>query len=369
MLERSLSPRAVVALLVVTGVLLFGGWSLLLSLEGRSGPVEPEAFARARTVPASVARDYAGDAACKGCHPAAFREHAATRHAATLRPVRKDTMPPGFPHTARFTDPLLSTEYQIFERDGGYRIAARSPMGEREAPLDLVLGSGKSGMTFVSMEGEGAIRELRMSYFPRRRTWEVTPGQRIPGADPLGKRHEGEMARRCLACHATVLAETDVAPEETFFGVGCESCHGPGLPHVRAARAGRPKQGMERLATWGADRLNHLCGECHRSEREIDPLDEAALAQTGRFQPYGLMKSACFLKSDNRLSCLTCHAPHRDASRDAAGYERACRSCHDTGASRCPVNPRDGCIPCHMPPQHVTRGVTMADHFIRVFPR
>ena len=36
------------------------------------------------------------------------------------------------------------------------------------------------------------------------------------------------------------------------------------------------------------------------------------VAQTQRFQPYGLMKSACFLKSGNRLSCSTCHNPHRD---------------------------------------------------------
>jgi hypothetical protein len=363
-LERVLSPRAAVALFVLALVGLCSGWALLLSLEREPGPGEPEPFARARTVPASVARLYTGDTACKGCHPKAFAEHAASRHAATLRPVRHDRGP--LPPVERFTDPSSGTEYAFTEQEGRYHLAARSPLGIQQCAVDLVLGSGKSGMTFVSVEGPERIRELRMSYFPRRRAWEVTPGQRAPGADPLGKRHEGEMARRCLACHATRLAATETAPPEPFMGVGCEGCHGPGLPHVLAARAGNPREGIERLAAWDAARLNHLCGECHRSEREIDPLDEAALSQTQRFQPYGLMKSACFQKSGNRLSCLTCHAPHRDAERDPQVYERACRSCHDNSASRCPVNPQNDCVRCHMPPREVTRGVTMADHWIRV---
>lgn len=345
-------------------VLLSGGWALLLSLEEK--PAGPEPFERARTVPAGLARLYVGDAACKGCHPEAFHEHAASRHAATLRPVRPGRLPAGFPPFGQFVDPESGVTYALTEQEGRILFSAQSALGTQSLPIDLAVGSGKSGMTFVAVEGPGRVRELRMSYFPPRGAWEITPGQRQPGADPLGKRHEGEMARRCLACHATALSETETAPEERFMGVGCEGCHGPGEPHVLAARAGNPRKGMERLADWDAARLNHLCGECHRSEREIDPLNESSLAQTARFQPYGLMKSACFQKSGNRLSCLSCHAPHRDAERDPRLYERACRSCHDTGPSRCPVNPREGCVGCHMPPQEVTRGVTMADHWIRV---
>jgi hypothetical protein len=355
-----------VALLVLTVVLLYGGWSLLLSLESEDAPDAPEPFARARTVSEETARRYVGDAACKGCHPAAFREHAASRHAATLRPMRPGRMPVDFPHAAHFVDPDTGVQYSITEREGRTLFAAHAPLGTQERAIDLALGSGKTGMTFVSVEGPDTIRELRMSWFPQRRRWEVTPGQKPAGSDPLGKRHEGEMARRCLACHATVLAETETVPEEQFMGVGCEGCHGPGRPHVLAARSGNPREGVERLSTWGAARLNHLCGECHRSEREIDPLDTAALSQTGRFQPHGLMKSACFKESGDRLSCITCHAPHRDAQKDTPAYERACRSCHDSGASRCPVNPKTGCVGCHMPPQEVTRGIKMADHWIRV---
>jgi hypothetical protein len=323
----------------------------------------------------------------------------------TLRPMRRDLLPAGFPSDERFRDPESGLTYAVTERGNRFHFTVTNPGltthdSRLTTKIDYAIGSGKSGMTFVSVEGEKAIRELRMSYFPRRRRWEVTPGQRAPGSNPLGHVLEGTLAQRCFACHATVLPETRLVPEERFMGVGCEGCHGPMQPHVTAARAGHPKrtatlpsggtgsQGtrsrhrsegaggpvsgraggeVERMGTWGATRLNRFCGECHRAEGDIDPLDEVSLSQTQRFQPYGLMKSACFQQSGDRLSCLSCHNPHRDADRDPAVYERACRSCHDTGSSRCPVNPRDGCVGCHMPQREVTRGVTMADHWIRVF--
>jgi hypothetical protein len=365
-LDRVLSRRTSIALLASGLVVLCAAWALLLQLEQVPSPTDPGPFARARTTPDAIAAQFVGDRACAGCHPDVCREHAASRHARTLRPMRRERLPRGFPRTERFTDPETGVEYTLAERQGRFILAASGPAGHGARAIDYLLGSGKTGMTFVSRDGPRAIRELRMSYFPARRAWEVTPGQRGPDADPIGAQHEGTMAQRCLACHATVLPVSRLAPEERFLGVGCEACHGAGQAHVTAARAGQPSRGMERLGSWGAARLNHLCGECHRSEQEIDPLDEGAMAQTQRFQPYGLMKSACFRRSEDRLSCLSCHNPHQDAAREAASYERACRSCHTPGATVCPVNARDGCIGCHMPRREVTRGVSMADHWIRV---
>jgi hypothetical protein len=349
-------------------VAVCGVWSLLLALEQAPDESGPERWNRARAVRAEVAARYAGDASCRGCHPQVHAEHTASRHMQTLRPMRRELLPTGFPSSERFHDPESGLAYALTERDGRFHFGLEGS-GSRgpTTTMDYAIGSGKSGMTFVSLEGTKAIRELRMSYFPGRRTWEVTPGQRAPGSDPLGHVHEGVLAQRCFACHATVLSEARIVPEERFMGVGCEGCHGPMQSHVTAARAGDPKRDVERMGTWSATRLNLLCGECHRAERDIDPLDEISLAQTQRFQPYGLMKSACFQKSGDRLSCITCHNPHRDAERDPTAYERTCRSCHDTGSSRCPVNPRDGCVGCHMPQREVTRGVHMADHWIRVF--
>src|SRR6185436_19598133 len=99
-------------------------------------------------------------------------------------------------------------EYVMGEANGRFTLSARGPGGEQERAVDLALGSGKRGMTFISLDAAGSFRELRLSYFPRRQQWFVTPGQAGRDADPLGARHGGRDAQRCLACHATVLPDS-----------------------------------------------------------------------------------------------------------------------------------------------------------------
>ena len=44
-----------------------------------------------------------------------------------------------------------------------------------------------------------------------------------------------------------------------------------------------------------------------------------------RFQPVGLMQSACYTRSEGALSCVNCHDPHSRAATDRASYEAAAR--------------------------------------------
>jgi hypothetical protein len=154
------------------------------------------------------------------------------------------------------------------------------------------------------------------------------------------------------------------------MGIGCETCHGPGRAHVAAAEAGGKPADIEGMRDWRATRVNELCGECHRTARDINADDGVSMYMTQRFQPYGLMKSRCFRESDDQLSCITCHNPHRNVEKQAAPYERACLSCHGRKPkqTRCPVNARAGCVGCHMPQREFIPGISMADHYIRVFP-
>jgi hypothetical protein len=88
-----------------------------------------------------------------------------------------------------------------------------------------------------------------------------------------------------------------------------------------------------------------------------------------RFQPVGLMQSACYLKSQGALSCSTCHDPHARTSTDTPAYEAVCLSCH-RGPSKtpCKVSPTAGCVGCHMPRRDASRGMMMTDHWIRSRP-
>jgi predicted CXXCH cytochrome family protein len=88
-----------------------------------------------------------------------------------------------------------------------------------------------------------------------------------------------------------------------------------------------------------------------------------------RHQPVGLMQSACYIRSNGALTCLTCHDPHARTSEDRLSYEAICLSCHQsTSQGSCPISARADCLNCHMPRRDVTRGMMMTDHWIRIVP-
>jgi predicted CXXCH cytochrome family protein len=224
---------------------------------------------------------------------------------------------------------IPNTDIRISEDKSGYRFTIPGDSMQ----LELALGSGKTGMTYVAYFDENTLFELHWSYFPSERRWYVTPGhERNPPTD-AGVLYERRRAVQCLLCHAVTLPQATLRPEPKFFGVGCESCHGPASLHVDAARAGRIKDlSIERLGKWPARRLHEMCGRCHRTAQAISQQSQQA-GKTVRFQPYSLMLSRCFKETGEKLSCLSCHDPHRNASTNLKTYETACLRCHSGNAA------------------------------------
>lgn len=303
---------------------------------------------------------YAGSAACKPCHAAEFESHQKTFHAATLR-------------EATLADLGLLAP-AAGEVPGGGRFTVESGRLVAHAagsslPLQLALGSGKTGMTFMAIL-EHTSAEIRQSYFPREKKWYLTPGVEKASASLGSAIHKEEVTRQCLGCHAVTLPLLTLMPERRFFGVGCESCHGPGGEHVTALQKGEKPKGLGMMSLRGATgtQINALCGRCHRTEADITV---EARKMTNRFQPYGLSLSRCFKESGNVLTCITCHNPHENVGRDPKPYEAVCLSCHTAPKKACPVNPKAQCISCHMPDRPVMQHgsairLQMADHFICV---
>lgn len=284
--------------------------------------------------------------------------------------MRREALPSSFPHHDEMTDGATEARYELDERDEQFVFSAMVARKRQSRQVDYAFGSGATGMTFVSAEGRDRIIEFHLSYFPERHQWRITPGHPALLVGLIGKAHDRVHAQRCFGCHATTLGESQVIPERKFFAVGCEACHGPGKGHIEAMKKNSSDLNMDRSRAWSAERVNEVCAQCHRAERDIDPLSVSELQQTQRFQPYGLMKSQCYVKSGKQLSCVTCHDPHQNAVREETHYVKVCQSCHASpklAKKTCPVNSKNKCVGCHMPKREVAVGIAMADHWIRVF--
>ncbi len=316
---------------------------------------------------------FVGSQTCEPCHAALFATHAKTRHArsllnATLKELGELAPKAGpIPGGLNLRHDNNALKLQLPKRADGTR---------REVELGIAIGSGKTGQTFLVLEGEQSA-EIHQSYFPALKKWHVTPGQEDLDPKLVGVTHTPETTRRCLGCHAVTSDDQPPVPERKFFGIGCESCHGPGESHLAAMAKGPGEYSVatESHKAESGEKINALCGRCHRTAEDVATMPPIAKENTNRFQPYALTLSKCFVKSKGKLTCITCHDPHADASTDTLAYEKTCRTCHDGSVKEkpvCKVNPAEKCISCHMPSRDVFQGepklpITMADHFIKVW--
>ena len=324
--------------------------------------------------------EYAGVAACRPCHTAIVDAQLASSHAQTIRDISSGPSRAPFGNGQAVRDPLTGTDY-LMEKGAGGRPQITLTQGDLKAgqALEYEFGSGRHAYGYVARMPDSTWLDARLNYYPRLKMWDFTSGQDKPQpyltTQPLGRPRTPRDAARCFLCHSTVLkahgidkepkdgSQLRLRPDKSVLGITCEGCHGPRMAHVRDIRAGR----VSPASRPSADEINQMCGRCHGLTNVSD--DHPVIA---RFQPWGLERSRCFRASAGRLSCMTCHDPHRNAEADPAFYEKKCLGCHSPARADttvCPVNPRTGCVPCHMPADSKSmRHVTFADHRIRIVP-
>lgn len=327
---------------------------------------------------------YVGDRSCRECHPGESALHARSGHSRTLRPAaataaarRLDGM--SVPDPER---PGISWAFAL--RGDRFTTTRREGDDVRAIPIEYAFGSGRHAVTFGTLvdrdPAHPCLLEHRLTAFAHDDRPGLTPGQSLSGHaegnTPAGRRHSPENTRKCFACHATALSDRGDAALDTATmipDVSCERCHGPGRPHVEAARRGAGPAALAMPLGPGRSSLAEqvrACGQCHRLPEMIAPGSiRAENPVLVRHQSVGLMQSACYTRSGGALGCTTCHDPHDRTSDDLLTYEASCLKCH-SGPSRttCPTSPRSGCIACHMPRRDVARGMMMVDHWIRKLP-
>jgi hypothetical protein len=318
---------------------------------------------------------FVGDSACQPCHQAEFTSHEKSRHKSSLYDATKTALgnlvPPDGETPSNFALKSLQDQLTVMIRLP--RQTERS-----QVPLDLVIGSGKSGMTYMILWKDRSA-SLGQSYFPAEKKWHTTPGQEgVPKNQPGGI-YNAKMTRECLSCHVVTSPKDTLKPERRFYGVGCESCHSEGSRHVDLMQAGAksPKDiGIRSLIGMGGKEMNEVCGRCHLTATTVLKKEEKHHKSTNRYQPYGLSLSKCFINSNNSLSCSTCHDPHSNVETKEDHYDSACVACHNGTTSTkkiCPVNSTKKCASCHMPKRAVFPNTDtptqMADHFIRIYKK
>lgn len=353
----------------------------------------PEAAGTAVPLRTTDAIDFArhvGAIACQECHPGEAALQERSGHSKTLWKT-PDGLADKLFMGKHIRDPERPNVQWSYRLENGVLVADRLRGDQTQSfPLEFGVGSGKHGVTFVTtLEGAEAGSSLgrsgiehRISYVTATHSLAITPGQAAgesnsagPAVVPQGRSLTAEQLRACFACHATLTsksASNQLDTKTMVPNVTCERCHGPGREHIEAVRHGDSDLKILRgLARDESARQISLCGECHRTVRDVagSKVNTDNL-EIVRYQPVGLSMSACYDKARSGLKCTSCHDPHARASSERVAYNDVCLSCHQTTKQRiCSVSPRVNCIDCHMPERKVPGGSRFTDHWIRIRPQ
>ncbi len=211
----------------------------------------------------------------------------------------------------------------------------------------------------------------------------------VPGPIPTADRGASDPSGQlnpsgCFECHPKIQEATERGQgrpghrsRQTEPGdrdaTDCEACHGPGRAHAESARQG----GRPLAMPFGPGRSLpgeevRMCGRCHGGSGALGE-GSTMVGSPSEAHPLDLTHSACYRASEGRLSCTTCHDPHRSDGQDRARYERVCLDCHQRADRRpsvasCPVAARSGCVECHLPMVPAGDHRFVSDHRIRKPP-
>jgi hypothetical protein len=331
--------------------------------------------------PAIVAErraEYVGSQSCEECHRAECWGHSLSGHADTFRETALNSEFAAL-DGEKFTDADRGGEFlYTYLAETGLSVQYPEKFGEDAFPLPYALGSGRHAVTFLTLLpnefGQTVGVEHRVSQFEDGRLAR-TPGATADPArqdvEHFGEILVGEELQDCINCHTTTADIVGTKIQNLRPHVDCERCHGPASRHLDAAAARERDQRIDfgKGQHTSMDELR-MCGACHRLP---EMLSDTPLVRTNprlaRYQPVGLLQSACLKASDGALRCTTCHDPHARAdalSREE--YSEACQTCHQQRAvADCPQQAeRSNCIACHMPLVEVHPQVQFHDHWIRV---
>jgi hypothetical protein len=327
--------------------------------------------------------DVVGSRACQECHPEEFDAWQQTGHAVTFMPAHEVPFLDEL-NGYRFHDKFRNVTYHYHVTGNDVEVSVPAVFGAERFPLQYAFGSGAHAISFLTLlpdvKGGSLGLEHRVSWYRETESFELTPKhEELPDpaqdAEMFGRIVHRDIVGDCIGCHVTTSDIVDGEVVNLEPNIGCESCHGPGRAHIEAVNAGHSNLRVQFSSDgWEPDDEIQVCGRCHRTIDDIPgPVIRADEMRIIRFQSVGLVQSRCYLESEKKLSCVTCHDPHAPAdSPSTETFESKCLQCHGGGAEPdpdqtiCPKSPKSGCIDCHLPKIEASRHVHFSDHWIRI---
>ena len=338
---------------------------------------------------------FSGSESCRECHGEIYDRYSHHPMAHATRPV-SELEATAFSREAEFQ--RGGREYVVAEStdESGTNLvhcervsnSSGDVIYDLKANIDFGIGSGKRGFSFVTNR-EGLLFQSPLTWYSEGNRWDLSPGYN-PASHPGFERR---ISDGCISCHVgrAAVAESGEhrfkTPPFLEFGIGCERCHGPGQSHIDFHTAGLnsspdPIVNPHDL-DWSA--RESVCYQCHlhgarrvlradRSEYDFRPGDKISdiwivlrngtgidnNGQTSAVsQVEQVIASQCFIKSEGRFGCISCHDPHStpDVSQSVSYFRKKCLECHSTAGHECSMdelerhreNAQDSCVACHMP--------------------
>lgn len=394
---RALWYTGATAILIAAGVITVFRRSASDPVE--TSPPEQAKYARARN--------------CGQCHASIAASYRQSGMARSFYKPAPENVPLKQPIEYRHA--TSGRHYAMFWRNGKLiqRRWQRGHDGREENAFELevhyVIGSGNHARTFLHRSANGEVTELPLTWYAHENEWAMSPGFDRPQHPDFTR----QIDHGCMFCHNSYpdlktgedrFGQIAVFPEDLPQGIDCQRCHGPGAEHVARASSGKHDSKSIREAIINPARLTpalqmDICLQCHLettsaqlpaatrrfgrtvySYRPREPLGEYMVhfdhargtGHDDKFEivgaAYRLRKSACYLKSEGRLTCTTCHNPHQIMREDEAKahYRKQCMHCHSQLTSHAD-RARSDCAGCHMPKRRTEDAVhvVMTDHLIQ----
>ncbi len=350
---------------------------------------------------------YVGDAACVECHADIAETYRQHPMANSLAPISAATKVEQF--DAAHGNPFQADgfTYQVEKRDGRVvhaetlRDLAGRDVCRAEEEIDFAIGSGSHARSYLFQRGDTTFYSP-ITWYTREQTWGLSPAF-------VGKNSHLTLAaeRGCLFCHGNRM-EVDHRALNRYrligHSIGCERCHGPGELHVRRQEQGQTYTGQDftivNPAKLDLELRESVCQQCHlegvqrverrgRLEQEFRPglpwrefmavFVKPAHDAAGFVGHYEQMRvSRCYVGSEGRLGCVSCHDPHLrpEPEQRVAFYRQRCQACHEKHPCseprevRLQQSPEDDCVQCHMPTRQASdiEHVAISDHRVPKTP-